>query len=132
MSYQPKTGAQCSCKRGVQRDNCPACEGTGWVIDFAAIRRRVAEPTPVVRHTPAPWRLHRSSIKSAAGATIARVVEGWGASGDEARANARLIVEAPAMVATIENLLTVVAMLPGPNAVTIEARALLARINGEA
>ncbi len=39
--YQPKTGARCSCKRGVQRDNCPACEGTGWVIDFAAIRARV-------------------------------------------------------------------------------------------
>ena len=36
--YQPKTGAKCSCKRGVQRDNCPTCEGTGWVIDFAAIR----------------------------------------------------------------------------------------------
>jgi len=38
--YQPKTGAKCGCRRGVQRDNCPACEGTGWVIDFAAIRRR--------------------------------------------------------------------------------------------
>ena len=40
MSYQPKTGARCACKRGVQRDNCPTCEGTGWVIDFAAIRAR--------------------------------------------------------------------------------------------
>ena len=36
--YQPKTGQRCSCKRGIQRDNCPSCEGTGWVIDFAAIR----------------------------------------------------------------------------------------------
>ena len=36
--YQPKTGAKCACRRGVQRDNCPACEGTGWVIDFRAIR----------------------------------------------------------------------------------------------
>jgi hypothetical protein len=36
--YQPKTGQQCSCKRGVQRDNCSQCEGTGWIIDFAAIR----------------------------------------------------------------------------------------------
>ena len=27
--YQPKTGAACGCKRGVQRDNCPACEGHG-------------------------------------------------------------------------------------------------------
>ncbi len=35
--YQPKTGARCSCKRGVQRDNCSICEGTGLVIDFALI-----------------------------------------------------------------------------------------------
>ena len=27
-------------KLGVQRDNCPACEGTGQIIDFAAIRAR--------------------------------------------------------------------------------------------
>ena len=40
MSYQPKTGQPCSCRRGVQRDNCPACEGTGQRIDFAAIRAR--------------------------------------------------------------------------------------------
>ena len=38
--YQPKTGAECFCKRGVQRDNCPTCEGTGWQIDFRAIRAR--------------------------------------------------------------------------------------------
>jgi hypothetical protein len=38
--YSPKTGARCSCKRGVQRDNCPACEGTGWEINFAAIHAR--------------------------------------------------------------------------------------------
>jgi len=43
MSYQPKTGAKCSCKRGVQRDNCPNCEGTGMVIDFRAIRERSAQ-----------------------------------------------------------------------------------------
>lgn len=40
MSYQPKTGAKCSCKRGIERDNCPTCEGTGWVIDFKAIRAK--------------------------------------------------------------------------------------------
>lgn len=40
MSYQPKTGERCSCKPGVERDNCPRCEGTGWVIDFAEIRAR--------------------------------------------------------------------------------------------
>lgn len=38
--YQPKTDAKCSCKRGMERDNCPQCEGTGWRIDFAAIRNR--------------------------------------------------------------------------------------------
>ena len=38
--YQPKTGAHCHCRRGVERDNCPTCEGTGMVVDFAAIRAR--------------------------------------------------------------------------------------------
>lgn len=38
--YQPKTGAKCTCRPGVQRDNCPNCEGTGWVIDFAKIRNK--------------------------------------------------------------------------------------------
>lgn len=38
--YQPKTGGRCGCHRGVERDNCPNCEGTGWVIDFRAIRER--------------------------------------------------------------------------------------------
>jgi hypothetical protein len=45
--YQPKTGAACGCKRGQQRDNCPACEGTGRVIDFAAIRRAASALVPV-------------------------------------------------------------------------------------
>lgn len=40
VGWQPKTGAKCGCKRGVERDNCPQCEGTGMVIDFAAIRER--------------------------------------------------------------------------------------------
>lgn len=38
--YQPKTGAKCGCRRGIQRDNCPNCEGTGQVVDFRAIRKR--------------------------------------------------------------------------------------------
>ena len=38
--YQPKTGEPCGCRPGVYRDNCPSCEGTGWRIDFAAIRAR--------------------------------------------------------------------------------------------
>jgi hypothetical protein len=33
------TGAACGCRRGIERDNCSACEGTGRAIDFAAIRR---------------------------------------------------------------------------------------------
>ena len=37
-AYQPKTGARCTCRPGVQRDNCPACEGTGWCLDFGKIR----------------------------------------------------------------------------------------------
>jgi hypothetical protein len=42
-AYQPKTDARCSCKLGQQRDNCPNCEGTGYVIDFQAIRDRQNE-----------------------------------------------------------------------------------------
>lgn len=42
-AYQPKTGAKCTCRRGVERDNCPTCEGTGWVIDFRAIHTARAE-----------------------------------------------------------------------------------------
>lgn len=50
MEYQPKTGAKCSCKRGVERANCSTCEGTGWVIDFRAIREAHAKP-PVYSKT---------------------------------------------------------------------------------
>jgi hypothetical protein len=46
--YQPKTGERCSCKRGVQRDNCANCEGTGMVIDFDKIRARALEQERVV------------------------------------------------------------------------------------
>lgn len=35
---QSKTGERCGCKRGQERDNCPACEGTGERINFKAIR----------------------------------------------------------------------------------------------
>jgi CDGSH-type Zn-finger protein len=38
--HQPKTGLPCFCRPGIQRDNCPQCEGTGQQIDFAAIRAR--------------------------------------------------------------------------------------------
>lgn len=36
------TGASCTCRRGPQRDNCSNCEGTGRVVDFAAMRRQRA------------------------------------------------------------------------------------------
>src|SRR3990167_715420 len=36
-AWSPKTGASCSCRRGVERDNCPRCEGSGQVINFKAI-----------------------------------------------------------------------------------------------
>jgi hypothetical protein len=45
VGMQPKTGAKCSCRPGVWRDNCPTCEGTGRVIDFAAIRAAVRRAT---------------------------------------------------------------------------------------
>jgi len=47
--YQPKTGEACSCKPGVERDNCPHCEGTGMKIDFAAIRARRTEKSIFAR-----------------------------------------------------------------------------------
>jgi hypothetical protein len=50
--YQPKTGAKCGCRRGVERDNCPNCEGTGQVIDFAAIRN--APPLVPIFHNGDP------------------------------------------------------------------------------
>ena len=43
MSYSPKTGAKCFCRRGVQRDNCSSCEGTGHQIDFKKIREHTHE-----------------------------------------------------------------------------------------
>ncbi len=46
-AYQPKTGEPCNCGRGIQRDNCPECEGTGMRIDFRAIRER-AKPRGVL------------------------------------------------------------------------------------
>jgi len=40
VGYQPKTGERCSCKPGIERDNCPSCEGTGQKIDFNKIRQQ--------------------------------------------------------------------------------------------
>jgi hypothetical protein len=32
----PVTGEPCGCRRGLERDNCPNCEGTGRAIDWRA------------------------------------------------------------------------------------------------
>ena len=40
VGWSPRTGQQCGCRPGIYRDNCPACEGTGWMIDFRAIHER--------------------------------------------------------------------------------------------
>lgn len=52
MAYTPLTGNKCGCKRGIERDNCPNCEGTGKVINFRAIHaNKQSKPA----HTPTPW-----------------------------------------------------------------------------
>lgn len=60
-AYQPTTGQRCACKRGIERDNCPACEGTGWRIDFAAIRdARTQDHSPAGQDNP----LHFAAIRA--------------------------------------------------------------------
>jgi len=46
--YTPRTGARCYCRPGLERDNCPNCEGTGWAIDFRALHaaRKIAKKNP--------------------------------------------------------------------------------------
>ena len=90
------------------------------------------------KHTPGPWQTAHddSAIVATGGAmrrAVARVYFTKTAQGDdleEARANARLIAEAPAMKQTIINLLK---MTEDGDITTVEleeARALLARIDG--
>ncbi len=45
---------QCKCKRGKQRDNCPSCEGTGFVVDFAEIRAHVRKNLEQKRQNYSP------------------------------------------------------------------------------
>lgn len=47
------TGAKCTCKPGIHRDNCPTCEGTGKVIDFRRIREEVKKEREAERHEEA-------------------------------------------------------------------------------
>lgn len=45
MSPAMPTRGPCSCRPGIQRDNCATCEGTGRAIDWAAFHRnRRANP----------------------------------------------------------------------------------------
>ena len=64
--YQPKTGMPCGCKRGLQRDNCPQCEGTGQRIDFAAVRARGSAPRP-----PLPVKEPAESLRGQAADALA-------------------------------------------------------------
>jgi hypothetical protein len=50
--YQPRTGQRCGCRPGIQRDNCQRCEGTGWVIDFRAIRAARSAPASMTDTRP--------------------------------------------------------------------------------
>lgn len=49
MKKNTTKGTPCHCKPGQQRDNCPDCEGTGYRIDFAAIRAGGATQTKASR-----------------------------------------------------------------------------------
>ena len=110
--YQPKTGQACGCKRGVQRDNCPQCEGTGQRIDFSAIRARkfcadsnvpTVPACPAGEHTPGPWTVGLDYdgaplIVEYQCRDICRVDARDGVS------NARLIASAPALAAALREL----------------------------
>ena len=39
---QIPTLGTCHCKRGMMRDNCPSCEGTGQRINFPLLKLRIA------------------------------------------------------------------------------------------
>ena len=69
MPYRPLTGAKCTCKRGIERDNCASCEGTGKSIDFAKIRaERAQKPEPVVPARSALYDIEIISIRRLEGA----------------------------------------------------------------
>ena len=102
-AYQPKTGAKCGCRRGVQRDNCPRCEGTGMVIDFKAIREKASQPAAPVggaQFTPGPWVVntfivngqHKLEVLDTTGANVC------------VQANAHLIAAAPAMYEALKRI----------------------------
>ncbi len=59
----------------------------------------------LLAHTPGPWHLSYSTIKTANGATVARIVKDWGVKEKtELLANAALVANAPRTLATLINL----------------------------
>lgn len=52
MKPLPRTGQECSCKRGLERDNCARCEGSGRAIDWAAYHneQKWCKPCGFPRH----------------------------------------------------------------------------------
>jgi len=50
MKGDPLTGSACGCKRRIERDNCPNCEGTGKAIDWRKFHANKG-PTPQVEPT---------------------------------------------------------------------------------
>lgn len=90
--YQPKTGRACSCRRGVQRDNCSNCEGTGQVVDFRAIRNRQPLVPIFVNRDPRGYALkideawvreysNNNPPPSAANHAVCRLHRDWGGYG---------------------------------------------------
>lgn len=81
--YQPKTGARCTCRPGIARDNCAACEGTGRKIDFAAIRNRPALVPVFINRDPRGYALKIKSEYMAGAGWIAQLalMRDWGGYG---------------------------------------------------
>ncbi len=110
-AYRPKTGAKCECRQGVERDNCPRCEGTGMVIDFKAIREKPQQPAEGAQFTPGPWHVEKCSapVYGSDGTLMVNGV-GIGAgsrhigtiSSKNAHNDANLIAAAPAMYEALQ------------------------------
>ena len=110
MSYQPKTGRPCICKPGIQRDNCPQCEGTGQQIDFQAIRSErmfdIREPSiEALRAAPVYFRYGSNKRRVLVDALTARAILAC----YDALSSAALKAKMERMIAASPNQLTRVA-----------------------
>jgi len=60
MTSLPRKGT-CGCRRGIERDNCPQCEGSGIAIDwrkFHADKKAKEQPSgffPMDAGWPSDW-----------------------------------------------------------------------------